>query len=213
MERPQPGQNAAVAGMELSQRGQYISGGRSAGLDEASPIVLLPAFFADAVNLECVAGGYEVMPASNLLLEFAHFRQEKFNRRAALRAHHVMVAAPVVLMFVAGNAIVEGHFTGQAAIGEQLERAVDGGKANMRVLLLDEAVQFVGGEMLASFKERAQNRVALSGLLQADAAQVLEEDVFSLTHVLPRDARLIIDSLLQHVENACLLSDIAGAEP
>jgi phospholipid/cholesterol/gamma-HCH transport system ATP-binding protein len=49
-----------------------------------------------------------------------------------------MVATAVVLMLVAGNAIVKCHFTGQAALAQQLERAVDGGEADPRILFLDE---------------------------------------------------------------------------
>ncbi len=60
--------------MEVSQRGQKISAaGEVAGLDEASPIGLLSTFLANAIDLERVAGGGEMVFASDLLLEFANF--------------------------------------------------------------------------------------------------------------------------------------------
>ena len=77
------------------------------------------------------------------------------------------MAAPVVLVLVAGDAVVEGDFAGQAALRQQFQRAVDGGVSDAGIIFLHQAVQFVGGEMVAGFEERAQNRVALGGLLVA----------------------------------------------
>jgi hypothetical protein len=79
MERPQPGQNAAPAGIELSQRGQSVSACAGVGeLYESTAIGLLSAFFADAVDLKRMSSGYEVMLAPNLLFQFPDFRREKF---------------------------------------------------------------------------------------------------------------------------------------
>jgi hypothetical protein len=73
------------------------------------------ALLADPVDLKSVAGGDVVVFAADLLLQLADFRGKKFDRTAALRADHVVVAAAVVLMLVAGDAVVEGDFAGQAA--------------------------------------------------------------------------------------------------
>ena len=83
------------------------------------------------------------------------------------------MAATVVLVFVAGDAVVEGDFAGEPAAGEEFEGAVDRRKANARIFLLDEAMEFVGGEMLARLKKCPQDGIALRSLLQADAAQML----------------------------------------
>ena len=53
--------------------------------------------------------------------------------------------------------------------------------------------------MFASFQEGPQNGVALLGLLQADAFEMLQKNSLSFADVIPRDGRLIVDSLLQHV--------------
>lgn len=82
--------------------------------------------------------------ASDLLLDFSDFLGEKFDRGAALGAHHVVMTAAVVLMFITGDAVVEGDFAGQAATGEELQRAVDRGEADARIGFLHQAVQFVG---------------------------------------------------------------------
>ena len=110
-----------------------------------------------------------------------------------------MMAAPVVLVFVARDAIVKSDFARQATIGEQFEGAVNGGESDAWVGLFDEAMQFVSGEVLSRFEEGAQNCVALFGLFQADPAKVLEKNSFSLADALRRDGGLIVDSFLQHV--------------
>jgi len=75
MEWPHPGQNEALAGIAVSQRGQTPSGAAGTGeLYESTAIVFLPAFFADSVNLKRMPRGDVVMFASDLLFEFAHFR-------------------------------------------------------------------------------------------------------------------------------------------
>jgi hypothetical protein len=64
--------------------------------------------------------------ASDFLFDFSNLLREKFNRSSALRAHHVVMAAPVVLVLIAGNAVVEGDLAGQAALRQQLQGAIDG---------------------------------------------------------------------------------------
>ena len=109
------------------------------------------------------------------------------------------MTAAVVLVFVTRDAIVKGDFAGQSATSQKLQRPIDGGEADARVGFFDQAVQFVDREVFTSFKERPQNRVALFGLLQADATEMLKENSFGFADILPRDGRLIVDSFLQHV--------------
>src|SRR2546426_7471191 len=85
IDRPQPGQNPAPAGMGVSQRGQRVSACvELGGLDKAPAIAFLPALFADAVDLKGMSSGYKVMLTSDLLFELSNLRREKFNRRSAL---------------------------------------------------------------------------------------------------------------------------------
>jgi hypothetical protein len=51
----------------------------SGGLNETPPIALLPALVADAINLEGMAGGHEMVLAANLLLKFANLRRKEFD--------------------------------------------------------------------------------------------------------------------------------------
>ena len=165
-------------------------------------MTLLAAVFADTIDLEGVARGEVVVSASDLLLELADFLRKEFHRAAAFGADHVVMAAAVVLMLVAGNAVVEGDLTGESALGEKLQRAINGGVADAGVFFLHEAVEFVGGEMVASFEERAQDGVALRGLLQPHAFQMTMQDILGFPHHLAGERRLIVNAFLQHAGTA-----------
>jgi hypothetical protein len=136
--------------------------------------------------------------ASDLLLDFSDFLGEKFDRCAALGADHMVMTAAIVLVLITRNAVVESDFAGQPATGEEFQRAVDGGEADAGIGFLDQAVQFVGGEMFAGFEESSQNGVALFGLFQADAFEMLAKNSFRFADAFRRDSRLIVDSFLQH---------------
>jgi hypothetical protein len=161
-------------------------------------VILLAALFADPVDLKGVTGGEIVIFAADLLLELANFLREKFDRAAAIRANHVVMAAAIVLVLVTGNAVVKGDFAGQATLCQQFQGAVDRGVADAGIFFLDEAVEFVGGKMIAGFQERAQDRVALLRLLEADALQMLVKYFLGLADHLAGQGRLIIDALLEH---------------
>ncbi len=145
-----------------------------------------------------MAGGGVVVSAAYFLLQLIHFSGKEFDRAAALGANHVVMAAPVVLVLVTGNAVVEGYFAGEPGFGQQLESPIDGGVADAGIFLLDKAVQFVGGEVVAGLEESAQYCVALGRLLEAYTLEVTVEDILGFAHHLARDGRLIIDALLQH---------------
>ena len=108
------------------------------------------------------------------------------------------MTATVVLVLVAGDAVVEGDFTGQAALRQQFQRAVDGGVADAGIFFLHQAVEFVGGEVIAGFEEGVQNGVALGGLFQANGLLVAVKDLLGFADHLAGDGGLIIDALLQH---------------
>jgi hypothetical protein len=81
-------------------------------------IVLLAAVFADSIDLKGVTSSEVVVFAANLLFEAAYFLRKEFDGTAAAGADHVVMAAAVVLVLVAGNAVMEGDFAGQSAFGQ-----------------------------------------------------------------------------------------------
>ncbi len=112
-------------------------------------------------------GGVVVHP-SDFFLELIHLAGKKLYRTAAFRAHHVMMAAPIVLMLESRDTIVESHLTGQTAFRQQFKRPVNRRVADARIFFLHQAVQFIGRKMVAGLEEGSQNRVALSGLFEPD---------------------------------------------
>jgi hypothetical protein len=136
--------------------------------------------------------------AADVLLQLADFLGKKFDRTATVGANHVVMAAAVVLVFVACDAVVEGDFAGQAALCQQFQRAVDGGISDAGVFFLHQAVEFVGGEMVASLQKSVQDYVALRRLFQSDALQVAVKDFLGFADHLAGDGGLVIDALLQH---------------
>ncbi len=150
--------------------------------DKPSAAVAGAAIFANTVNLECVAGGQIVISAADFLLKLSNFLRKEFDRTAAFRADHVVMAAAVVLMLIARNAVVKSNFGSEAAFGKKLQRAIDSGVADPGVLFLDETVKFVGRKMVPGLEKSAENRVALRRLLKADLLQVTMKDVLSLAN-------------------------------
>ena len=160
--------------------------------------VLLAAVFTDPVNLKRVSSGEVVIFVSDFLLKLSDFLREKLNRTAATGTDHVMMAAAVVLVLVAGDPVMKCNFTGQAAFGQQLERAVNGGVADAGIFLLDQAMEFVGGKMVAGFQKGAQDGVPLGRLLQSHALEMAVQDILCLANHLAGESGLIIDAFLQH---------------
>src|SRR5262249_29317514 len=109
-----------------------------------------------------------------------------------------MVTAAVELMFVAGSTVRKRDGARQAAFSQQLERAVDGGEADLGVALFHQAEKLVGGEMVPRIEERAQDGVALLGMLEADTSQVFVKDVLGLAHGFARGRSVVVNASLQH---------------
>src|SRR6516162_2023424 len=102
-----------------------------------------PTSVANSVDLKGVSGGQVSVFTANL----------------ALDANHVMVVAAVVLVLVAGDAVIESNFACQAAVGEKLERAVDGSEADTLVFFAHETKKLVRREVFAGVEESSQDGV------------------------------------------------------
>ncbi len=130
---------------------------------------LFAAIFADAVNLEVVARRVKMVFAPNLFFQLVHLGRKELDRRITLRADHVMVVAPVELVLITRHAVRKRDSAGQSAFRQQLERAVNRGKADLGIFLAHQAEKFVGGEMVARLKKGAQDSVALVSMLESNA--------------------------------------------
>jgi len=163
-----------------------------------APVGTVAAILAKAVDLECVPCGLVVVLAADLLLKPIDLRREELDRASAAGTDHVVVAAAIVLMLVARNAVMEGDFTRESTLGQELEGAIYGGKSDARIALTDQLVKLLGGEMLVGLKEREEDGVALLRLLQPDPLQVLMKTVLGFAERLPRNRQLIVNTLLEH---------------
>src|ERR1700730_12623838 len=142
------------------------------GLHRAGRVVLLAAVFANPVNLKRVASREIAIFAADVLLQVIHLLREKLDRAAALGADHVVMAATVILMLVAGNAVVESDLAGESAFGQQLQSAVDRGISDALIFLLHQAMKLVGREMIAGLEKGPKDGVTLCGLLQSHSLEV-----------------------------------------
>ena len=160
---------------------------------------LFAASIANAVDLEGMAGSEVLVFASHLAFDALDVGGEKFDRAAALGTDHVMMVAAIVLMLVAGDAIVEGDFAGQAAFGQKLQRAVYRRKADALILLAHQTVEIVRGEVVSGVEEGAQDGIALTGVLQADTMEMIVKHGLGFAQHLRRNRRLVIHALLRRL--------------
>lgn len=123
------------------------------------------AVFANAVNLEGMAGGQIVIFSPDFLLQMAHLRRKEFDRTATIRAHHVVMTTAVVLMLIAGDSVVKGYLAGQTAFRQQLQGSINGGISDAGIFFLHQAMQFISRKMIARLQKCPQDSIALSGLL------------------------------------------------
>ncbi len=199
IDHPHPGQKAVFLGISIPQCGHFAAADTAFdGLDNSASISLLSALFANAVDLKRVTCRSVTVFAAYFALDLSHLLREEFNRSAAFRADHMVMAPPVVLVLVAGNAVVKGDFACQSATRQQLQSPVNRGDADPRVVFLDQSMELINREMFPRLKKCSQDRAALFRLLQADATKMLQKNIFRLADVLLRDIRLIVNSLLQH---------------
>jgi len=109
-----------------------------------------------------------------------------------------MVATPIVLVLVPGNAVVEGHFARQAATDEQLERPINGGDPDLRVALFHQTVQLLRGKVFPGLQEGFKDRVPLLGMFQSDPLQMRMKDLLSVAQRFARDGSMIVNTFRQH---------------
>ena len=101
--------------------------------------------------------------------------------QAALHADQVIVVFSDDL--VARLAVAELALDGDAAVHEQLERAVHGGVADARVALADLREELVDRDVLARAQEQLDDRLALGGDVEAAVLDILPPALLELDGV------------------------------
>ena len=162
---------------------RYLERRGAGGLSDAAGR-LLATLFADPVDLEGMAARSRNGACSPLSFvpAFSTSRREELHRTPTVGAHHVVVAAAVVLVLVASDAVMKSDLAGKSTFREQLERAVDRRESDLRVFLFHQAVKLICRHVVPGLEERLQDSVALFGMLQADPLQVTMQDLLRFAH-------------------------------
>jgi len=153
------------------------------------------ALLTKSVNLEGMSRRSVVVLSPDLLLDLFNLGRKELNGAATFGTDHVVMGAAIVLMLVSSDAIVKCKFGRKSALGEELESAIDRGESNLRVLLLHQAMEFVGREMVANFEKRPKNSVSLFRVLKTNALEVRMEDALRFEKHFLRNGGLIVNSL------------------
>lgn len=143
----------------------------------------LPTFllagFTSAVNLETVLRRYVMESLSGALLDLLNLGGKELDGIAAHRADHVVMVAPIEAMFESSYSIAKLNLGSQTALSEEPKRAIDGRVADGGLLLLNQMMQFLSGEVIASCQKNSQDRISLRTAFEAELHQVLIQNLLS----------------------------------
>ena len=133
------------------------------------------AILADAVEVMHMTAQFEAVFFGHFALEFFNARIADFHNLAAVKADKVVVMAVRLGDFVAGDAVAEVDFHGQASIAKQLERAVHGGLTDTGIALDDVLIKFFKRVVPRQFKKGLGYDAALGCGVQAFAAHEIQK--------------------------------------
>jgi hypothetical protein len=88
----------------------------------------------------------------------------------------VIVMLMIIVMLVIGLIIPETDLTGEARLGQELERTINGSVSDGRVLFLHEPIEVLARKMLLGTQEYFENEVPLPGAPQAGFLYMFEEN-------------------------------------
>ena len=129
------------------------------------------ALLARAEDLDDGLCRREIARGGDLLDERLDVRAEKLGRAVADVADEMKVARVAVGRLEPRTALAEIDLAGDAGAHHPLQRAVDGGAADSRILAADEVAKIVRAQMTLLAQEDAEDAVAFAGALAAGRAQ------------------------------------------
>src|SRR5260370_26370551 len=126
-------------------------------------------------KLKSVLGGH-------LVLNSFQLRRVELDDLSASRADHVIVMLVLVIMLVMGAAIAESRFAGQPRISQELERAINCGLPDARILFAHQAIEIFAGYVSFGAQKYFQDQVTLRGSLKALSAKMFDENFLLFGH-------------------------------
>ena len=133
-----------------------------------------PARLAGAVDLQDALARREVARRGDLLEERLDVRAEKLERSIAGLADQMKVARVAIRVLEPETALAEVDLARDPRLLHPLERAVDGGAADLLILAADQIVQVVGGQMSFLAEEDIDDEVALAGAFAPGRPEAVE---------------------------------------
>jgi hypothetical protein len=79
-------------------------------------------------------------------------------------------------------AIAESRFAGQPRIGQKLQRAINGGLPDARILFAHQMMEIFAGHVTLGAEKYLQDQVALRGSLKALSAKMFDENFLLFGH-------------------------------
>ncbi len=146
-------------------------------------------------KLKSVLGGH-------LVLNGFQLRRVELDDLSAGRADHVIVMLMLVIVLVMGAAIAEPRFAGQPRISQKLQRAVNRGLPDVRILFAHEAKKIFARHVSFRAEKDFQDQVALRSSLEALSAKMFDENFLLFGHRCSSGGRLFgktMHSIIQPV--------------
>ena len=125
----------------------------------------------------------ETVAFAHLVLEVLDRGLEELDHAAALVADQVVVVLPRAQPLIPVAGLANAHASDDAGIDEQVERSVDRGPRDLRVLGSEPHEQLVGLEVLVSGEELVEEGLPFRRQLQASLLEVFAENrLFPAAH-------------------------------
>lgn len=137
---------------------------------------------ADAEHAQRVVRQIKVMFGGDGVLNGFEFSGIEFDSLAAFGADQMIVMRMLVIVLVARAPVAETHFTREARIGKQFERAIDGRLSDVRVFLLYEPVEIFARQMLFGAQENVEYKIALRSAFESGALDVAMKNFLLFSH-------------------------------
>src|SRR5262249_8288521 len=139
----------------------------------AKRLLSLLALGAMAVELVPVPQQAEAVALHDVLLRLFDHRALEFDDAPAARADQMVVV--LLLDLEARDAVVEVALARDAGFAQQLHGAIDGGVADLRVLLAHPLIQLLAGDVSLDPEEDLEDRLALLGVLEVVIPEIVGE--------------------------------------
>ena len=126
--------------------------------------------------------GFEAVLGGNRFLNGFELFGEEFDGLAAIGADQVVVMRVLVVVLVARAPVAEAHGARQSRIGQNLERAIDGGLTDFGVFFLDQPVEVFARQMFFGAEEDIEDEIALRRALETRALDVAMKNFLLFSH-------------------------------